>query len=157
VKADRRDWLAYRWLGLACLALSPLAHAVLGGAAATVETDKARMFASGTVQPGAQYTVHEMTLPRGTVVREFVNPAGVVFGVAWDGPAMPDLRQLLGDHLPEAASGVQAVRRARGGIGPVSSSSDTLVIQSGGHMGNFRGRAYLPQALPAGVSPDVIQ
>jgi hypothetical protein len=27
-------------------------------------------------------------------------------------------------------------------------------VQSGGHMGNFTGRAYLPQALPQGIGPD---
>jgi hypothetical protein len=30
-------------------------------------------------------------------------------------------------------------------------------VQSGGHMRAFRGRAYLPQLLPAGVSGDEIK
>jgi hypothetical protein len=33
----------------------------------------------------------------------------------------------------------------------------TLVVQSGGHMGAFSGRAWLPPALPAGVSGSDIQ
>ncbi|MGV7246462.1 DUF2844 domain-containing protein, partial [Caballeronia sp. M23-90] len=32
-----------------------------------------------------------------------------------------------------------------------------LVVRSGGHMGAFVGQAYLPQALPAGVSASDIQ
>jgi hypothetical protein len=32
-----------------------------------------------------------------------------------------------------------------------------LVVETGGHMGAFVGRAYLPQALPQGVSADDIK
>jgi hypothetical protein len=34
--------------------------------------------------------------PEGTSVRRYVSPAGKVVAVAWKGPVMPDLRQVLG-------------------------------------------------------------
>jgi hypothetical protein len=36
-------------------------------------------------------------------------------------------------------------------------SGSELVVYSGGHLRAFSGYAYLPQALPAGVDPGVIQ
>ncbi len=32
-----------------------------------------------------------------------------------------------------------------------------LVVQSGGHMRSFAGRAYIPEALPQGVSVEAIR
>ena len=44
-------------------------------------------------------TVHEIQASSGTVVREFISPAGKVFGVAWEGPWLPDLREMLGMYF----------------------------------------------------------
>ena len=104
------------------------------------------------------YTVRETTLGNGTVVREYLATDGSVFGIAWHGPQMPDLTDLLGDYFPQYVAGVKAVRAARGGArGPVSVDQSSLVVHSGGHMGAFSGQAWLPPALPAGVSGSDIQ
>jgi hypothetical protein len=147
--------LLHRWLpvcSLALLAASPLAHAALGSAPTSVDADRLAMRANVVSQSTGLFTVHTLTLPRGTVVREYVSAAGIVFAVAWQGPAMPDLRRLLGTHADEAATSMRAFRNKHGGIGPISAQTDDLVIQSGGHMGAFRGRAWQPSAIPSGFS-----
>ncbi|CAB3741806.1 DUF2844 domain-containing protein [Paraburkholderia rhynchosiae] len=128
------------------------AHAALGGAAASVQIDQKRMKASRAVQPLVSYSVHRIVLDTGTAINEYVSPAGTVFAVSWLGPQMPDVQTLLGSYAPAASDGTVAFRAAHGGTGPVTVGSSALVVQSGGHMGAYIGRAYIPRALPAGVS-----
>ena len=172
----------------ACLALFAIAvqsaYAGLGGAPMTPPADAS--VSTRTVQPAApavrhaaaqgvmrsasnaalrpppplqpSYTVRETTLGNGTVVREYLAADGSVFGIAWHGPQMPDLNDLLGSYFPQYVAGVKAVRAARGGgHGPVAVDQSGLVVRSGGHMGAFSGQAWLPPALPAGVSGSDIQ
>jgi hypothetical protein len=154
------------------LSAVPAAHAVLGGspmtppagASSTVRAVQraavpaASGASSASLQAAAaSYTVNETTLASGTVVREYVSQAGTVFGIAWRGPQMPDLAALLGSYFPQYVEGVNAVRTARPGHGPVAVDQSGLVVRSGGHMGSFLGQAWVPQALPAGVSGADIQ
>jgi hypothetical protein len=114
--------------------------------------------ASSSTAASASYTVRETTLGNGTMIREYISSAGSVFGLAWSGPQMPDLASLLGNYFPQYVAGVTSARKLRGGghgSGVVQDSG--LVVRSGGHMGAFSGQAYLPQALPAGVSGTDIQ
>jgi hypothetical protein len=132
------------------------AVASLGGTATTVEADRARMQASLHMTRKQSYTVHELHAPNQVVVREFVSPTGMVFGVAWQGPSRPDLQQLLGgffEHFTQAAKAQKAQRPGR----QLLVQEPGLVVQSGGHARAFYGRAYVPQMLPAGVQPEEIQ
>lgn len=76
-----------------------LGQAALGQAQASVETDRRHLKASVQTTLRTGYAVHEMTLPMGTTVKEFSSRTGLVFGVAWAGPRLPDLRQLLGSYF----------------------------------------------------------
>ncbi|MBS0453762.1 MAG: DUF2844 domain-containing protein [Proteobacteria bacterium] len=147
--------LAIRGIGLTLLlaALAPLeATAALGGLASSVAEDQAQMKAMRQEKAGAAYTVHEMTTPSGTVVREFVSSAtGQVFAVAWEGRFMPDLKQLLGDHFATLVDATDKVRISRS---HALVSRPEVVIHSGGHMRDFAGKAYLPGQLPQGVRVD---
>jgi len=129
------------------------ARAALGGVEASVESDRQQIGATARVLSTPSYTMHELQTPSGTVVREYVSPEGTVFGVAWHGPSMPDLRQLLGAYFDRY---VEATAR-RGARGPVAVQQSGLVVQSAGHMRAFVGRAYLPDALPQGVVAGSIQ
>ncbi|RDK01807.1 DUF2844 domain-containing protein [Paraburkholderia lacunae] len=174
----RAGWVTA--LALPCLLLAvQSAHAGLGGAPMTPPGDAS--VSSRTMQPAssaaaaaqsvmhsassaassttasASYTVRETTLGSGTVVREYLAADGTVFGLAWRGPQMPDLSDLLGSYFPQYVAGLKAVRAARGGRGPVAVEQSSLVVHSGGHMGAFNGQAWLPQALPSGVSGSDIQ
>ena len=141
-------------VGITILAAATPGEAALGGTEATVRADQAQMSMALRTMPAARFTVHELTAASGTTVREYVAPTGLVFAVAWQGPSMPDLRQVLGayfDQYVEAA----AARRAR--RAPVHVELPGLVVQSSGHMRAFTGRAYLPQSLPQGVAAEEIR
>lgn len=133
------------------------AFAALGGDVKSVQADARKAKAAVQVKAvdSAAYTVHESTLPSGTVVRQYVSPAGKVFAVAWSGPHMPDLKQLLGASFDTMLSMQAEAKHA--GHPAVDIGTEKLVIQSHGHMRAFVGRAYLPQMMPAGVSADAIQ
>ncbi|HEX3847267.1 MAG TPA: DUF2844 domain-containing protein [Steroidobacteraceae bacterium] len=133
---------------IACAAFSPLADAALGDSEASVGQDAAKL--SGTVQvmDHATYRVHQISAAAGVEVREFVNPQGKVFGVAWRGPTVPNLRATLGKYFDQAAAA--AARSRHGDHNHLEIRQDDLVMQTSGHPRAFAGRAYLPSALPAG-------
>ena len=104
------------------------------------------------------YVVNETTLIGGTVVREYLARSGTVFAVVWHGPQMAPLNTLLGSYFPSYLQAVIAMHAAQGGgHGPATVQQPGLIVQTGGHMGNFTGRAYLPGSLPQGTSPDDLQ
>ena len=135
------------------------ASATLGGDAGSVATDVAALGAS--TQPASAVgaaTMHTLTLPSGTVVHEYVSPAGRVFAVAWTGPLLPPLKQLLGtDNFTQYTQAVNAAQASGSLRGRTNIVLDDLVVLSGGHMGAFSGTAYLRSAMPAGFSANDIQ
>jgi Protein of unknown function (DUF2844) len=147
------------FITLAAICRVAAAHASLGGDSASVEADRVHMnvkhAARLTPSSTGSYTVHETILPTGTRVRQYVSKAGVVFAVAWSGPFVPDLRQLLGPHFDTMTA--RQAKRVHAGHRFVSQHESDLVIESGGHPRSFVGRAYLPSALPAGVAEKDIQ
>ena len=140
-------------LSIALLGACP-AWAVLGQGVASVASDQQRLKGQLRSAAAEGFSVHEITAADGTLVREYVSPAGEVFGVAWRGPAVPDLAELLGDYFPifQEASRSDA-RRHR----PLVVRTDRLVVEMGGHVRSFRGRAYLPERVPVAVSASVVR
>ena len=141
-------------LMLVAISYAAPARAVLGGDAASVETDRLQMkvaqVASQMPSASGSYTVHETILSTGTRVRQYVSSAGTVFAVTWSGPFMPDLHQLMGTHFDTMIAHQAQNRHA--GQRVYSQHDPDLVIESGGRPRHFVGRAYLPGALPAGVT-----
>jgi hypothetical protein len=146
---QRAAWLAS--LGCSALCAVPAADAALGETQATVQADQAQMKATLRILPNAKFSVHELVTQSGTTVREYVAPTGLVFGVVWQGPTMPDLEQLLGVYFTRYSDAAAAKRTRRS---PVRVETPGLVVQSGGHMRAFTGKAYLPDSLPPGVLPE---
>jgi hypothetical protein len=127
-----------------------IASATLGEPEITVQTDVVRALASiKSSQERAGYRVHEIQMPSGTVVREFVATDGKVFAVTWQGPTHPDLRQALGRYFD---SYVSAPRSKFADRRHVQVQQGDLIVQAGGHMGALSGLAYLASAVPSGVS-----
>jgi hypothetical protein len=148
---------AIQVLGFAALVIPPVsARASLGGKTTSVEDDRAVVQASRTVTELDVYSVHELAIPTGTVVREFVSPGGTVFAVSWHGPFIPDLRLFLGEHFGAFAEAVARTPR-RPGHGSLLVNTPHLVVESVGHMRAFAGRAYLPARLPAGLDEGAIR
>ena len=141
--------------GVMAAALIPcMALAALGEPETSVQADMAQLHASIKVTARADYRLHEMLLPSGTRVREFVGSDGKVFAVAWTGPTVPNLRQTFGRYFDSYVSAAKG-RRPNHSLLQVHQSD--LVVQSSGHMRAFMGRAYLPGAVPGGVDLGEIQ
>jgi hypothetical protein len=130
------------------------AFAALGGDTASVLAD--RDLAKGTLQisSAAGYSVHEITTPFGTTVREYLTPDGKVFGLGWRGPFMPNLHQLLGAYSTQYE---QAAAAPHAGHRHMDVESPALVVHSSGRMRAFYGRAWAPDLIPQGVSADDIK
>ena len=141
-------------LALAALVVSVPASATLGEDVTSVGADRTQMQGTLRIIDAAKFAVHEISLPSGTVVKEYVSPAGMVFAASWQGPSLPDLQQILGRYFEQYAGAV----RSRN-IAPASRSTQGsgLVVQSGGHMRAFSGRAYVEQMLPRGVLTEEIK
>jgi hypothetical protein len=131
------------------------AWAVLGGDAASVLSDQARMRGTLRSVDHPAYVMHEITSPTGATVREFAAPGGEVFGVAWEGQFRPNLQQLLGPYYGQAQQAQAQQPRPRGA--PVAIETPDLVLYETGHMRNFHGQAYLPQLVPQGVQASEIR
>jgi hypothetical protein len=127
--------------------LAAPAWAGLGGRVDAVAGEASAMGATVQRQDHSGFSVHELSLPAGTV-REYADGAGEVFAVAWTTAQMPDLRTLLAGHYTVFS---QAAHQSTHRRGPVMVRTDEVVIESGGHPRAFRGRAYLPGRLPAAV------
>jgi Protein of unknown function (DUF2844) len=142
-------------LGVGLLAVP--AWGALGQTADSVKADRERMGGELRSQQFTGYTVHEISQPDGHLVREYVSPAGVVFGVVWAGPTMPDLSQLLGAYFDQLQKAVAATKDAPRRRGPLYVQTGALVVASGGHMRSFHGRAYLINLIPAGLTEAVLR
>jgi hypothetical protein len=144
------------FLGLLLLLLAPPARAALGGGLDSVESDRKALAATrhqAMAEPG--YQVHELESD-GLRVRQYLSPQGVVFAVAWDGLAHPDLDTLLGPYAAawreaDATAPRSPGRRAR------ALTARNLVVEQWGHMRHLQGRAWDPALLPPGVTADAIR
>jgi hypothetical protein len=138
----------------ACVLLCAVqSFAALGDDVSSVDADRAHLNASVRVLTSQRYSIHEMQVPTGATLRQYVSPAGRVFAVSWQGFA-PDLQQLLGEHFNDyMAAASQVLRRGRG----VHVETGDLVLDSGGHMRYVVGRAFLRSQLPSGVSSDELR
>jgi hypothetical protein len=158
-RAHRWAWPVGPWLlriVFLMLALPIHGHASLGGDEGSVQSDRVHMQgALLRITRSDAYTVHEMQAPSGTTVREYVSPSGTVFAVAWQGPRVPDLRQVLGTYFAQYVQSVQAAHRR--GHGPLLIQEVGLVVQQSGHPRAFVGTAYVPQLLPPGVGVEAIR
>jgi len=155
---DRHGWKSMRILGGVLLILivgAAPGWAALGEPESSVSADLQvlRGQIREEVHPG--YRLHQITDASGSVVREYVSPAGKVFGVSWQGPFVPNMQQLLGSYFPNLQQYAKAQTGRHGG--PLIIQKDNFVFTSGGHMRWYHGRAYVPSLLPTNLSPEVVQ
>jgi hypothetical protein len=90
------------------------AFAALGGSVTSVDAD--RVHVQGALMRIVRtdaFALHEIRSASGTMIREYVNGSGTVFAVVWDGPWLPDLRQVLGEHFDRYQAAMRARQSAR--------------------------------------------
>ena|SRR3984957_6922631 len=142
--------LLFLVLGLSLIWVQPV-RAALGSDAASVLTDGAELQGAVNSVPGQQYDIDEINAASGIRVREFLNRNGIVFAVTWSGPVVPDLRMLLGSSFGSYTKAVAALKQP-GLQRSLRIATPELVVESGGHMRAYSGRAYLPLLIPPGAS-----
>lgn len=128
----------------------------LGQPEASVNTDVLQLKTEDHVRTSQGYRVHELTTANGPTVREYVTPQGVVFGVAWQGHAVPDMNQLLGTYVTNLQTATPAqtkVRHLRG----VAVKTDDFVYSNFCRLRVCAGSAYVPSLVPSNVSAEVVR
>jgi Protein of unknown function (DUF2844) len=134
------------------------AFAGLGENVSSVLADQAHMQGSLRTTQSETYTVHEITAATGVVVREYVSPAtGKVFAVVWQGAWPPDMRQVLANYFAQFQQAAQTQTNSHVGRRPLLINQPGFVLESGGHLRSFAGRAYIPDMLPQGVQAEAIR
>jgi len=101
---------------------------------------------SQSIRPLAGATLHTQQLASGITLRQYVNPAGLMFAVGWAGPVLPDFRYLLGDYFLRYSQAQRQQSRQ------IHIQSPDLMLEAGGMMRAFSGHAYLPALLPPTLS-----
>jgi len=145
--------LAASTLTFAMLCASTGAHAQLGG----VMPNRADSIATAprTLLNGA-LRVRTLTDAGNTTINEYATSSGQIIAYAWQGPTMPDLRALLGKYADSYRAGV-AASTADGNLHVSRVERPDVIVESGGPMRAYVGRAWLPAALPAGITADDFQ
>jgi hypothetical protein len=133
------------------------AMAVLGGDLNSVQEDAAQMKGAVKVETKDAYAIHEIKGANKMTLREYVSSDGRVFGVAWQGPFMPNMAQILGGYLSQYSAAVEQEHTKGPGRRPLNINTPGLVVGTSGHMGSFNGRAYVPQLVPQGVKAEEVR
>ena len=131
----------------------PAASVAQDGAIATApraQSFAARMQQQALAAQSSPFSV--TTVQAGKVaIAEYVNAAtGSVFAVRWEGPTMPDMRQILNATNFDALRAAVQANPVHGLGAAFEMNLPDLVVQAFGHMGDFTGFAYQPSMLPAG-------
>ncbi|WP_153099772.1 DUF2844 domain-containing protein [Paraburkholderia hayleyella] len=140
-----------RSLAAAALAFAAHAHAELGGMMSSTQS------ASGVVQHvllNGAVRERSSVDAGGTTIREYAASDGRIFAYTWQGPTMPDLHALLGKYTASYRTGATANRAISNELHASRVERPDVVVESGGQMRSYLGRAWLPQALPPGISPN---
>ena len=137
-------------LSVHSLCVAP-AFAGLGGDAASVLEDRLDRNDSMSLKTLQECDIREIASANGMRIREFLNREGIVFAVAWSGPAPADLRRLLGTHFAAYVSAL-AELESSGLHHPSNIHTPGLVVQDGGHLRAYAGRAYIPALIPSGIA-----
>jgi hypothetical protein len=116
--------------------------------------DQVRMQASLQIWHRDNYAIHELMIPSGTTVRQFVGDSGKVFAVSWSGGWRPNLRDIMGAHYDKFIAGTRGRRVARG-VARIELPG--MVVVMGGHQRAFFGHVYLTDLLPSGFAPEDIR
>ncbi len=143
----RKAWVATTLVALS-FGATHKAHATLGRDIGSVSADERALTAAHTVRKLTSVERHDLALPSGTIVHEYLSN-GVVFAITWQGPTMPDLRTLLGAYFDQLMSRVPS-----GSHHSLRFVGKDFVVRSMGHGRSHSGRAWVPSLVPSGFNID---
>lgn len=148
-------WRPAKWrsalLGGLLLLVGPT-WAALGGNLASITSDQQAWQATHSTSSLPGTSLRTLTLSNGLTVRQYLDTStDTVFAVAWEGPVLPDFQRLLATQFGAYQDAVRAQKRG------VHLKTNDLVIDSGGMMRAFSGRAYLPARLPTTLNASEIR
>ena len=129
--------------------------AILGEPASSVETDRVALAGQFRMIPAQLYTTQEITTSE-LVLREYVS-GDTVFSVVWRGSRPPNLVSLLGSYFQEYQEASAAASNGPRMRGMTRIQGSRVVVETGGHPGDVRGRAYIPSLLPLGVTKEMLR
>lgn len=86
-----------------------------------------------------------------TTINEYATHTGQIIAYTWQGPTMPDLRALLGQYADSYRTGASAAM-PDGNLHASRVVRPDVIVESGGPMRSYLGRAWLPAALPPGIT-----
>lgn len=95
-----------------------------------------------------------------TTINEYAASDGRIVAYTWQGPTMPDLNALLGKYLNSYRAAADDPSDTANGNGNLHASRRVrpdVIVESGGPMRSYTGRAWLPGALPPGVNIENLQ
>lgn len=147
-----KPWRSVRLAAFVCLSTglwsAAPAHASLGDIAGPVAGATTRTIAGGAAR------VLSYAAAGGTTINVYVASANnAIFAYSWQGPVMPHLQTLLGRYYESYRRGVAAMPAAQAGsLRSSHIERPDVVVGTGGTLRSYVGRAWLPAALPAGVS-----
>ena len=119
------------------------ARAALDGDAASVESDAAELHGVVTTELRQQYDVQEIRAETGMRVREYLTRDGIVFAVSWSGPVTAGSAAASGQLFRRVQLPALKALPHPGLHRSVRSASPDLIVESGGHLRAYAGRAYL--------------
>ena len=151
----RGPWLLIGAVGL--LLYSHAAPAVLGETAESISADHMRF--KGVLKRSASgpLTTHEISLPDGSSIKEYVNADGVVFAVSWRSRLKPNLEALLGAQYLAAGTTPTMPTGVAGSKMQHSIRRPNLVVHQAGRMNAFGGLAYVPTLVPRGFDAETLR
>jgi hypothetical protein len=129
--------------------MTDCAHAELRGTASALPANESAMLRP---LPGSGIQVRSTVDTGGTTINEYATRDGFVFAYTWQGPTMPDLTLLLGRYAEPYRAKAGAQLDALGHLHASRVEQPDVIVESGGQMRSYVGRAWLPAALPPGVS-----
>ncbi|MFM0337631.1 DUF2844 domain-containing protein [Paraburkholderia fungorum] len=133
---------------LAALLVSADVRAELGG---TMSTEPGASAAAPQILLNGALRMRMRVDAGNTTITEYATSTGEIIAYTWQGPTMPDMNALLGKYAASYRAGA-AASPATGNLHASRVVRPDVIVESGGPMRGYAGRAWLPAAVPSGVT-----
>jgi uncharacterized protein DUF2844 len=141
--------------GVSAMLIASTACAQLGGTMPALP--RAGSAAVANHLADASIRIRAWTDEGGTKIHEYATGDGLIFAYTWEGPTMPNLDGLLGRYSVSYRAKAAELAGARNSLHASRVAQPDMIVDSGGQMRSYVGRAWLPTVIPPGISPADLQ